>query len=257
MQGTAVFYHPPPFPRKCALAGTCTAQSQDHPIPPNSTLASRIDPSPHPRSLPNHHPIPKPLNPSRLPQTMNDVTRFLENLPPDAPFAVEPLLPRLYDELRHLAAAQLARESPGQTLQPTALVHEAWLRLVGDHRERLWNSRGHFFAAAAEAMRRILVENARRKAALKRGGNLERLDVADLDLAAPADDDQILAVHDALDRLATHDPLAANLVKLRFFGGLEQQEAARLLGIPDRTAGRRWSYARAWLFREIQRPHNP
>lgn len=183
---------------------------------------------------------------------MNEITQILGALPPGAPLAIEELLPLLYEELRRIATAQLARERPGHTLQPTALVHEAWVRLIGTHQDQVWNSRGHFFAAAAEAMRRVLVENARRKGALKRGGDRQRVDANDLQLAAPSDDEHILEVHEALEKLALHDAQAADLVKLRFFGGLEQQEAARILGLPDRSAGRLWSYARAWLFREIQ-----
>lgn len=185
---------------------------------------------------------------------MNEVTRILSTLPEGDPRAAAELLPLVYDELRRLAAAQLARERPGQTLQPTALVHEAWLRLVGPYDAGPeWNGRAHFFGAAAEAMRRILVENARRKLAQKRGAGAERVPLEDLDLAIHADDESLVLVHEALDRLAAEDAPAAELVKLRFFAGLPQQEAARLLGLPDRSAGRLWAFARAWLYREIER----
>lgn len=182
----------------------------------------------------------------------NEVTRILEALPAGDPHAADELLPLVYEELRRLATGHLARERPGQTLQPTALVHEAWLRLVGRDAGRVWNGRTHFFGAASEAMRRILVENARRKLSQKRGGGAERVDLEKLEIATDADDESLLEVHAALDRLKEHDPRAAELVKLRFFGGLGQQEAAELLGLPDRSAGRLWAYARAWLFRELR-----
>jgi RNA polymerase sigma factor (TIGR02999 family) len=166
--------------------------------------------------------------------------------------AAAELLPLVYEELRRLAAHKLAHESPGQTLQPTALVHEAWLRLAGDQEPKFANP-AHFFAAAAEAMRRILVENARRKQRLKHGGGQQRLDLATLDLAITSDDDRLLAVDEALDKLAAHDPLAADLIKLRFFAGLPNVEAARLLGLPERTAKRTWAYARAWLYEELKK----
>lgn len=184
---------------------------------------------------------------------MSEVTRILEAWPAGEPRAVEELLPLVYGELRRLAAGQLARERPGQTLQPTALVHEAWLRLVGGDAGRVWNGRAHFFGAAAEAMRRILVENARRKLSLRRGRGAERVDLEKLELATEADEESLVEVHEALDRLAARDAQAAELVKLRFFAGLAQQEAAALLGLPERSAGRLWAYARAWLFRELRR----
>lgn len=184
---------------------------------------------------------------------MNEVTRILNAIAGGETASAEELLPLVYDELRRRAAQQMAREKPGQTLQPTALVHEAWLRLVGGDSERVWNSRGHFYGAAAEAMRRILVENARRKLSEKRGAGAERVSLEELDLAANADDESLVQVHEALDRLAAHDPQAAELVKLRFFAGLEQGEAASLLGLADRSAGRLWAYARAWLLREIRK----
>jgi RNA polymerase sigma factor (TIGR02999 family) len=154
----------------------------------------------------------------------------------------------VYTELRQIAAAKMAREQRGQTLQATALVHEAWLRL-GD---RVFQNRGHFFGAAAEAMRRILVDRARRKKSSKRGERAEHIDIEDVEIAAPlGDDDEMLAVHDALDRLAAYDPRKAELVKLRYFTGLSFEEAAEVLGISVRTAARDWDFARAWLHREI------
>ena len=166
----------------------------------------------------------------------------------------EELLPLLYQELRRLAAGLLARERPGQTLQATALVHEVWLRVQGDASQR-WESRRHFFAAAAEAMRRILIDNARRKQAARHGGGLHRSEREpdDLPIAGGAPDDELLAVHEALDALAGHDPRKAELVKLRYFVGLTLEEAAVALGISERTAKRDWTYARAWLYLEIAR----
>ena len=176
---------------------------------------------------------------------MNDVTGLLEAAERGDRQAAAELLPLVYDELRQLAAAKLAHEKPGQTLDATALVHEAYLRLVGDQH---FDNRGHFFAAAAEAMRRILVESARRKASLKRGGDLTRqpLDGADVALQRPPE--ELLAVHDSLDRLAEINPRAAELVKLRYFAGFTLEEAAEALGISPRTADSVWAYARAWLF---------
>lgn len=161
------------------------------------------------------------------------------------------LLPLVYEELRKLAAHKLANEAPGQTLQPTALVHEAWLRLSGSTQN--WNGQGHFFAAAAEAMRRILVENARRRRRLKHGGDLQRIHLTTLDIAITSDDEQVLALEEALEKLAAHDSLGAQLIQLRFFAGLPNVEAAKLLGIPERTAKRTWAYARAWLFEELKK----
>jgi len=181
---------------------------------------------------------------------MSDVTRMLEAMQRGESGAAEELLPLVYDELRRLAAHKMAQESAGHTLQATALVHEAWLRMIGDGNER-FSSRAHFFAVAAEAMRRILVESARRKRALKRGGGApaEELDEGHLVLAAPSD--EMLAVDEALDRLAAEDPVAANLVKLRYFVGMTMEEAASALGLSLRSAERLWTYARAWLRREI------
>ena len=164
--------------------------------------------------------------------------------------SAEQLLEVLYQELRSLAEQKMARENSGQTLQATALVHEAWLRMGGDQ-QPAWQNRAHFFAAAAEAMRRILVDNARRKKAERHGGKIEHVPFDGLDLATAMDDDQLLAVHEALDRLAAHDKLKAELVKLKFFAGLTTEEAAKVLDISEPTAKRYWAYARAWLFREI------
>jgi RNA polymerase sigma factor (TIGR02999 family) len=164
------------------------------------------------------------------------------------------LLPLVYDELRRLASSKLAHEAPGQTLQATALVHEAWLKLSAGEGARRFNDRNHFFAAAAEAMRRILVDNARRKQALRHGGDLERASLDDAALTEPVTDrkdDEMLAVHDALDRLNAHDARKAELVKLRYFVGLTIEEAAGVLGVSEPTAKRDWTYARAWLLREI------
>jgi RNA polymerase sigma factor (TIGR02999 family) len=168
------------------------------------------------------------------------------------PAAAEQLLPLVYEELRKLAAAQMAREKPGQTLQPTALVHEAYIRLVDAEEAQHWNSRGHFFAAAAEAMRRILVERIRRKRRLKHGGEHERADVLEIrDLAEENRWDDVLAVDVALDALKQEDPRAAELVKLRYFAGLTLPEAATVLGVSTRTADRIWAYAKAWLHQEL------
>ena len=181
---------------------------------------------------------------------MSELTVILGQIEPGDARAADRLLPLVYDELRKLAGQKLARENPGQTLQATALVHEAWLRLGGDQ-QPAWENRAHFFAAAAEAMRRILIDNARRKLAARHGGNLERVPLDGLELAAGVDDGQLLAVHEALDRLAAHDTVKAELVKLRFFVGLTIDQAAKVLGLSEPTAKRYWAYARAWLYREI------
>jgi RNA polymerase sigma factor (TIGR02999 family) len=183
---------------------------------------------------------------------MNDITEILKGVDSGDPEAASQLLPLVYGELRQLAAAQMAQEKPGHTLDATALVHEAYLRLVRPSRgvsgaERAFANRRHFFAAAAEAMRRILVENARRKRRRKHGGDRRRLHV-DLDAVAGASADELLALHDALEQFAAHDPLKARLVELRFFGGLTLAEAAEHLGISLSTADRAWRYARAWLY---------
>jgi RNA polymerase sigma factor (TIGR02999 family) len=187
---------------------------------------------------------------------MNEVTRILSAIEQGDPHAAEQLLPLVYDELRKLAAQKLAQEKPGQTLQATALVHEAYIRLVasGDAsapREQPWNSRGHFFAAAAEAMRRILIESARGKARAKRGGDWQRVDFEELDVATAVSPDQLVELDDALVRLATVDHLAGELVKLRYFAGLALDQAAAALGISTATAYRHWAYARAWLRSEL------
>jgi RNA polymerase sigma factor (TIGR02999 family) len=184
--------------------------------------------------------------------SMSDVTRILNAIEHgDAPAAHE-LLTLVYDELRRVAAHKMAHEAPGHTLQPTALVHEAWLHLGGDD-QPTWRNRAHFFGAAAEAMRRILVDRARAKQALKRGGNRERVDLDTVALASPMPDDELLALDEALDRLATVDTRAAQMVKLCFFVGLTQEEAARELGVSLSTAERVWGFARAWLLREVKK----
>ncbi len=185
-----------------------------------------------------------------------EITRWLEDMREGDPEAAEKLLSHVYRELRALAARKMAREASGQTLQPTALVHEAWLRLVGGDGAR-FPSRAYFFAAAGEAMRRILVEAARRKKRLKHGGNLEKVDLENMDLPAPLPDDDLLALDEALTRLGESDPRAAELVKLCFFVGLTQEQAARELGVSVSTVERTWAFARAWLFREIQKSRNP
>jgi len=182
---------------------------------------------------------------------MADVTRILNAIEQGDAKAADELLPLVYDELRLLAAQKMSQESPGQTLQATALVHEAYIRLV-ERQDQSWENRGHFFSAAAEAMRRILIENARRKKREKHGGNLKRLDISKLDVALSADDDTVLLVDEALNRLAQVDEIGAKLIKLRFFAGLANIEAAKILGIPERTAKRTWSYARAWLHEEMK-----
>lgn len=183
---------------------------------------------------------------------MSDITLLLQRMERGDPDAPAELLSLVYAELRALAARKMAQEQPGQTIQATVLVHEAWYRLGGD-RQPAWQSRAHFFGAVAEAMRRILIENARRKLRQKRGGRLERLDVDEVQIASPLPDDQLLALDEALDRLAAEDPRAAAVVKLCFFVGLTQQEAAQHLGTSISTVERTWAYARAWLFREINR----
>jgi RNA polymerase sigma factor (TIGR02999 family) len=182
---------------------------------------------------------------------MNDVTRILAAIEQGDGNAAEQLLPVVYDELRRLAAQKLSQEKPGQTLEATGLVHEAYLRLVGGDANRRWDNRGHFFAAAAEAMRRILVENARRKDSDKRGGGLVRHDVHAVELATPELGEELLALDEALNRLEEKDPVKAQLVKLRHFAGLTIDEAAQILGISMTTANRYWAYARAWLHQEI------
>jgi RNA polymerase sigma factor (TIGR02999 family) len=183
---------------------------------------------------------------------LNEITRMLCAEHGELPAAQE-LLPLVYEELRRLAAAKMANEAAGHTLQPTALVHEAYLRLVGSGQAQQWDGRGHFFAAAAEAMRRILVESARRKKRLKHGGELRRVNVDDVELPSPLPDEELLALDEALNGLAMVDSRAALLVKLCFFVGLTQEQAGKDLGISLATAERVWSFARAWLFQEMQR----
>jgi RNA polymerase sigma factor (TIGR02999 family) len=179
------------------------------------------------------------------------VTQILEAVDAGDERAAEKLLPLVYNELRHLAAAKMAREAPGQTLQPTALVHEAWLQLVGSGHEH-WNGRGHFFGAAAEAMRRILIDRARKRNRKRHGQGLVRLDLDQLDVAITTNDDVLLRVNEALAKLEAEAPSRAQLVKLRFFTGLSVNEAAEVLGIAPATAKRYWAFARAWLLAELQ-----
>jgi RNA polymerase sigma factor (TIGR02999 family) len=178
---------------------------------------------------------------------MSEVTQVLDQIAQGDPTAAEQLLPLVYHELRKLAALRLAQEKPGQTLQATALVHEAYLRLVGGDPAQNWNSRGHFFAAAAEAMRRILVDQARRKRSLRRGGNLQRCPIEDVEIEAPEPSVDVLAVHEALERFERIDATGAQIVTLRYFAGLTIPQAAEALGISASTADRTWAYARAWL----------
>jgi RNA polymerase sigma factor (TIGR02999 family) len=183
---------------------------------------------------------------------MTDVTHILSQIESGDPSAAAQLLPLVYDELRQLAAHRLAHEKPGQTLQATALVHEAFLRLAGDKSTHDWKNRGHFFAAAAEAMRRILVENARRKSQTSRGGGRQRVALEAVQPAAKSPSDDLLAMDESLVRLEAHDPEAAKLVKLRYFAGLTMPEAAEALGMTLRTAERNWTYARTWLYRDLR-----
>jgi len=182
---------------------------------------------------------------------MSEITQVLQAIGRNEASASEELLPLVYEELRRHAAARMAHESPGQTLQPTALVHEAWLRMFGDGGHR-WENRAHFFGAAAQAMRRILIENARRKSRLKRGGHQQRLDIDQLDLAATTPDDKVLLIDEALERLRARDPEKAGVVTLKFFGGLTNQQVAETLGVTERTVERHWAYAKAWLFQSIR-----
>jgi RNA polymerase sigma factor (TIGR02999 family) len=184
---------------------------------------------------------------------MSDVTRILSAVEHGDPGAAEQLLPLVYDELRKLAAVHLAREQPGQTLQATALVHEAYVRLIGDGAGGDWNSRGHFFAAAAEAMRRIVIDQARRKGSQRRGGGLNRVPIDQVAIAAPETGADVLALNDALERFERIDPIKAKLVKLRYFAGLTGAQAAEVLGISTTTADRYWSYARAWLHADLSK----
>jgi RNA polymerase sigma factor (TIGR02999 family) len=185
--------------------------------------------------------------------TISDITQILEAAERGDSKAAEELLPLVYDELRKLAAARLANESPNQTLQPTALVHEAWLRLTrGENRK--WDGRGHFFAAAAEAIRRILIDNARRKLAVKRGGGLQPVDLEDVQVAAEANDTQLLRINEALELLGREYPECAQMVKLRFFVGLSNGQCAEALGSSERTVKRHWAFAKAWLYNQLRSP---
>ena len=187
---------------------------------------------------------------------MSDITRILNAAQQGDPTAAEQLLPLVYEELRRLAAQRMANEAAGHTLQPTALVHDAWLRLAGTDPNVQFANRAHFFAAAAEAMRRILIERARRKGAGKRGGDWQRIDLDKVEIATDADDDTLLLVNEALEKLAQEDAGAAEMAKLRFFGGLTLEEAAQVLGVTERTANRYWAFARVWLFDEMRQALN-
>jgi len=182
---------------------------------------------------------------------MSDITMALQAIGLEDPRASEEILPLVYNDLRRQAGAQMASEASGQTLQPTALVHEAWLRMVRGGNQ-LWQNRAHFYGAAAEAMRRILIENARRKSRLKRGGDQVRLDIEDVDLAETTPEEKILLINDAVDRLQEHDPVRARVVVLKFFGGFTNQEVAASIGVTERTVERHWAFAKAWLFQSIQ-----
>ena len=182
---------------------------------------------------------------------MSEVTQILDRVQHGDLKAAEELLPLVYDELRKLAAVKMAQETPGQTLQATALVHEAWLRLTGNQNQP-WNGRGHFFGAAAEAMRRILVERARKKARMRHGGELERVDLEHVTIATEDKDDTVLAIHEALEKLAAESPQKAEIVKLRYFTGMEHAEIAEALGISEPTVRRHWAYARSWLYAELK-----
>jgi RNA polymerase sigma factor (TIGR02999 family) len=198
------------------------------------------------------------VNPLDHPRTaryrpfIGDLTNIFDRVQQGDPKAADELVPLVYSELRQLAAQKMAREAPGQTLQPTALVHEVWIRLGADAQPH-WQNRAHFFAAAAEAMRRILVDSARRKQCLKHGGKLERVDLDEVDLPLPMPDDEFLALDDALNRLVTVDARAAEVIKLCFFLGLTQEQAAKELGLSVSTAKRLWLFGRAWLFREMKK----
>ena len=182
---------------------------------------------------------------------MGDVTLLLNDVEQGDPNAAEKLLELVYDELRHLASAKMAQQAPGQTLQPTALVHEAWLRLVGSKNPTFRNSK-HFFAAAAEAMRHILIDRARRKQTERHGGRFERVEIEEFELAAPSPDDELLAVHEVLDAFSVQYPVQAELIKLRYFVGMSNEEVSHILGISLSTVNNYWNFSRAWLFKEIR-----
>jgi RNA polymerase sigma factor (TIGR02999 family) len=187
---------------------------------------------------------------------MNELTKILHATAQGDPRAADELLPLVYDELRRLAARKMTRESSTQTLQPTALVHEAWLRLGGDE-QPTWENRTHFFCAAAEAMRRILIDRARSKQAKRHGGGQQRLDLDDVEIAAPMPEDELLAVNEALDLFSLHAPQKAELVKLRYFAGFGLKEAGQVLGISEPTAVRWWTYSKTWLYQAIQQTRGP
>jgi RNA polymerase sigma factor (TIGR02999 family) len=182
---------------------------------------------------------------------MSDVTRILSRIDAGEQRAVDELLPIVYDELRRLAAQKMAHENPGQTLQATALVHEAYLRLLGSQNAERWDSTGHFFSAAAESMRRILIEQARKRARKKRGGELTKVDLDSADIVSQASPESLLEIDEALETLSKEDPEAAQLVQLRYFGGLTIEQAAQSMDISSRTAYRQWNYARAWLCKQL------
>jgi RNA polymerase sigma factor (TIGR02999 family) len=186
---------------------------------------------------------------------MSEVTQILERVEQGDPKAADELLPLVYEELRKLAAAKMAQEKPGQTLQATALVHEAWMRLVGTEERKTWNGRGHFFGAAAEAMRRILVDRARQKGRIRHGGELERVDLDHVNIATDDSDETVLAMNEALEALARESPQKAEIVKLHYFTGLEYPEIAQALGVSLSTIERQWAYARSWLYREMKKGH--
>jgi len=187
---------------------------------------------------------------------MTQITAILDRVEQGDSNAAEELLPLVYEELRKLAAARMANEAPGQTLQPTALVHEAWLRLTGPASAK-WNGRGHFFGAAAEAMRRILVDRARKKARERHGGQLERVDLTHVTIAADDNEDTVLAIHEAIEKLAGESPQKAEIVKLRYFAGMEHAEIAEVLGTSEMTVRRHWAYARSWLYAELKSSLQP
>jgi RNA polymerase sigma factor (TIGR02999 family) len=184
---------------------------------------------------------------------MSDVTQLLSAIEAGNSQAADQLLPLVYDNLRQLAAAKMAREQPGQTLQATALVHEAWIRLVGDDEKKTWNCRGHFFAAAAEAMRRILVDQARRKRRVRHGGRLERVNLGKVTIATEDSNETLLVINEAIEKLATLSPRKAEIVKLRYFTGMEHAEIAEVLGVSEPTVRRHWAYARSWLYAELKK----
>ena len=191
------------------------------------------------------------LTPTCQPRRMSEVTQILTSIEQGDPKAAEELLPLIYQELRRLAASKMVLQAPGQTLQATALVHEAYLRLAGTGNHS-WDSRGHFFAAAAEAMRHILVDRARRKMRAKHGGELQRLDIDEIEIAAEGNDEKVLFVHEALNKLATEDPIKAEVVKLHYFAGLTHQETAQALKLSEKTVRRHWNFARVWLYHSIR-----